>query len=168
MIVGNSIGCIVRTPDTVVFQDESGQEYVGTMVYQETIFTAGLNDIRQGKVAAINTGVITGEKVIPAYHTNEGMQIIPNGSAVKIPTLKHMDLYDYTKLLAVICDFNSNLSNSVASRTVSINNKVYAVLSTIPLSEVTINHEEKTIDFGIINETGKPQILRFMTYKEIL
>lgn len=168
MIVGNSIGCIVRTPDTVVFQDESGQEYVGTMVDQETIFTAGLNDIRQGKVAAINTGVVTGEKVIPAYHTNEGTVAIPNGSEYKIKSLKHMDLFEYTKLLAVICDYNSNLSNSVASRTVAINNQVYSVLSTIPLSEVTINNADKTIDFGVKNETGKPQILRFITYKEIL
>lgn len=168
MIVGNPIGCILKHPDTFVVQDKSGQEYPAVMVEEEEVFTAGLNDIRKGKTAATSVGMVEGEKVIPAYHTNEGMQIIANGKAIKITSLKSMDLFDYTKLLAIVCDFNTNFTDSVASRNVSINDNVYAVLSTIPLSEVVINKEEKSIDLGIKNETGKPQILRFITYKEII
>lgn len=166
-IMGNVIGGNPVTPRTFMLEMEDGNKIAGVLAESTTTITADANDIREGKTALLDSGLITGKKVIPAYHTNEGAVVIPNGSSAKITVLKSMDLYDFTKLLAIVCDFNSNLSNSVASRTVVIERKVYAVLSTIPLSEVTINHDNKSIDLGVMNETGKPQILRYITYKEI-
>lgn len=167
MIVGNVIGGNPVTPRTFMLEMEDGSKIAGVLTESDTEITADANDIRQGKTALLDSGLIVGKKVIPAYHTNGGAVAIPNGSTYKIKTLKILDLYDFTKMLAIVCDFNTNLSNSVAARTVVINRNVYAVLSTISLSEVMVNHEEKTIDLGIKNETGKPQILRFITYKEI-
>lgn len=154
-------------PSTYILRDAEGTELVATVVGEETIFTATANDIRAGKVAATDTGVVTGEKVIPSYNTTEGVKIVTAGSKYKITNLDYMDLYKFTKLQAIICDFNSSLSNSVAANKVSINGKVYDVKSVIALSTVTVNETDKTIDLGIINETDSPKILKYFTYKEI-
>lgn len=168
MIVGNVIGGNPVTPRTFMLEAEDGSMIAGVLAESDTTITADANDIREGKTAILDSGLITGKKVIPTYHTTEGIVIVPAGSTVKITDLnQELDLYDYSKLQAILCDFNSNFSDSVASRAVAINGNVYASLSTIALAEITLNHEEKSINFGIKNETGKPQILRYFTYKEI-
>lgn len=167
MIVGNIIGGGGGVPDTLILVDDGGNEYTAVMTEEEVVLDASENDIREGKVAATDKGVTTGTKVIPAYHTNEGFIGIPDGSKFNITSLQQMDLYDFTKLQAIICDFNTSLSDSVAADKVSIDGKLYAVQSTEAISTVTANKTDKSIDFGIINDTGNLQILRFFTYKEI-
>ena len=166
-IVGNVIGGNPVTPRTFMLEMEDGKKIAGVLTDSDTTITADANDVREGKTVFLDSGLVTGKKVIPTYHTNEGYVVIPNGKDFRITNLKALDLYDFTKLLAIICDFNTNANDSVASRNVVINRKVYASLSTIALSEVKVNDEEKTIDLGIKNETGKIQILRYITYKEI-
>lgn len=167
MITGNVIGGILKYPDTIILRDEDGKEYAATMLGEEVELTATENDIRIGKVAANEKGVVTGEKVIPAYHTTQGYQIIPDKSSLVITSLKDLDKYDYTKLQVMICEFNSSLSDSVSVSKVVIDDNVYEVLSTISISEISKNETDKTIDLGIVNNSGNPQILRFLTYKEI-
>lgn len=146
-----------------ILVDEEGNELLATYVGADTTLTATENDIRKGAVAVTNDGLITGTKEIPAYHTTEGFKAIPNGSTLifSIPD------YDYTKLQAIICLFNTTLDNSVAATKVVINDSVFPVGSASAESNVTIDNDKKSIDFGITNATGKPLLIRYFTYKEI-
>lgn len=151
-------------PSTFILVDEDGYEIPAVLTEEEVELTATANDIRKGTTAVTEDGVITGEKDIPVYHTSEGYVVIPQGSAVKIPPTKNCE---YTKLQALICLFNSTPTNSVSTEKVCINDSVYPVNSTTALSKVTVDTDNKTIDLGVINDSGKIQILRFIMYKEI-
>lgn len=153
-------------PKSYVFVDESGNEVTGVLVSQETVFDATVNDVREGKIFGTETGVKTGEKVIPSYHTTEGYQIITNGSEFKIP-IARLDLYAFTKLQVIICPYNSSIAGSVAAEKVAINEGVYAVNSTELLATVTKDGENKSINLGITNNSGSLYVLRYITYKEI-
>lgn len=168
MIVGNVIGGHPVTPRTYIIQMDNGEEVPAVLVGSETVFTATANDIREGKVAASDTGIVTGDKVIPAYHTIEGYKVVPVGSEVFLPNfVSSISSYDYTQLQAIICLFNTNEAGSVSAEKVAINDNVYNVQSTESVSEVVKNHESKTIDFGVVNDTESIWILRYFMYKEI-
>lgn len=147
--------------------DENGNEVPAVFAGDDTVFTATENDIRLGLVAATEEGVTVGTKDIPIYRTNEGSVAIPNGSAYSIRLPKY-DAYDFTKLQAIICAFNSSIDNSVAAEKISINRKVYAVNSVEPIADVSVNPYEKTISLGITNTSGSMQVLRYFTCKEEL
>lgn len=153
-------------PKTYVLVDQNGREVVATYVDEETIFDATENDVREGKVFANETGVVTGTKVIPVYNVSEGYAICPVGSKMSIP-LPILDKYDFTRLQIVVCRFNTSLSNSVYSDTIVLNDSVYRVESTDKLSTVVKNSETKSIDLGLVNSDTVPLILRYFTYKEI-
>ena len=167
MIVGNMIGGNPLTPKTYIFVTEDGQEMPGVLVGSEMILTATANDIRKDSVAVTDTGVTTGTKVIPAYHTTEGYRAIPNGSEYSIPFYDDLGYCEYTKLMVIICSYNTSIANSVSAEKVVINDNVYAVNSTSSLSTVTVNATDKKIFLGITNDSGSPVILRYFTYKEI-
>lgn len=165
-IYGNATGGF-GFPKTYILTDENGNEIAtGVYVNSETIFTATDNDVRENVVYASEEGKSVGTKVIPAYHTTEGYKIITNGESLVI-NLPDLDAYDYKKLQVIICEFNTNLNDSVSTIQTVIDSKVYEVLSTVSISEITKNHTDKAIEFGIDNTSGKPYILRFFTYKEI-
>ena len=153
-------------PKSYILETEGGARLVGVLVGEETIFDATDNDVREGKTYASDNGVSTGTKVIPSYNTFEGYKIITSGSEFKVK-LAQLDLYDYTKLQALFCAFNTSLSNSVATDKISINGNVYNVESIDVLATVTKNDIDKTIEFGITNNTDIPYIVRYFTYKEI-
>lgn len=152
-----------------ILVDEDGNEIAASVLVDEEIaLTATANDIRINKTAITNDGLTTGEKVIPAYHILEGYRLIPVGSTITIPNLKpDVDIYDYTKLQAMICLFNEDEPSSVYTEKVSIGDNVYNVLSNESISSVTKDHESKTIDLGITNDSDTDWILRFFMYKEI-
>ena len=80
MINGNMIGGTAPIK-TIKFVDENNLEFIGVVVDQETIFTANAaEDIRDGKIAATDEGVVTGSAVIPNYFTYTGTKLITNGS----------------------------------------------------------------------------------------
>lgn len=155
----------VGEPQTYMLLMEDGQEIPAVLVEEETVFTATANDIRKGAVAATAEGVTVGTKDIPAYYTTEGVQLIPAGSKFRITTLSDPD-YDYTKLQALACLYNTNMNNSVATVAVGVNDKVYPVESTTAAAEITKDHENKAIDFGVTNTYGTPCIIRYFTYRE--
>ena len=154
-------------PKSYILVDESGKELVATLVEQETVFDADENDVRAGKVFATSTGVKTGTKEIPAYHTSEGCIVITAGSPFVIPNFGHLDRYDFTKLQAIICPYSKSISGSVAAQKVGIDGNVYAVNSAEVISTITRNGENKSIDFGITNDSESLYVLRYFTYKEI-
>lgn len=163
MIYGNAVGG-TGIERTYILVDENGNEYPATFVDKETKFDATPNDIRLGKVAATEIGVVTGEKDIPAYHTTEGFKTITVGSSMKIKLPGNK--CDYTKFQALVCSFNTSLADSVATYIVSIGDKVYEVNSTVELSSITVDTNSSSIDLGLFNTSDKICIIRYMTYKE--
>lgn len=151
-----------------VLVDENGNEFAATLVDEEVKLTATANDLRLGTSAITEEGYTEGENVIPAYHTNQGFELILPDDEYKITLLAYMDAYDFTKLQAIICEFNSTMDDSVSSNKIVIDDKIYAVLTTDCLSELVKDDTNKAINFGIVNDTDTIQIIRFFTYKEII
>lgn len=149
---------------TFVLVDEKGNEYVAAYTDSDVVITAGPNDIRKGCTAITSEGMITGDKVIPAYHTSEGYTVIPNGVEFAIPL--YNGNYDFTKLQCIICPVNGDINSSVSAEKVVIGENVYEVNSSEILSTVSINTTAKSIIFGIVNDSGKPYLIRYFTYKE--
>lgn len=158
----------VEEDDTITYLlvDEEGNSVPAIMVEDVALFTATANDIRLGTVAATAEGVTEGTKVIPAYHTTEGYRLISSGSRFEI--LFDDDLYDFTKFQAVICPYSGSISASAAADKVSIDEKVYAVMSSDVVSDVIRDGENKCIDLGITNESDTRYLLRFFTHKEVI
>lgn len=147
-----------------ILVDENGYEVPAVLVDEPVMLTANATtDIRKGMTAVTDEGVVTGEKEIPAYHTTEGFKGIPSGSKFVLP----LSDYEYTKMQAIICSFNTNMSNSVAAEKVIIYDNVYPVQSTVSESKIAIDSNNKRIDFGITNTSGKMCLIRYFTYKEI-
>lgn len=154
---------IDETANTYILEDDFGNEIVGVLVDEETIFDARANDIRLGKVAVTDEGVTEGTKVIPSYHTTEGFKVITPGSMIKLQSSN----FEYTKLQALLCLFNTDVTDSVATEKVAINDCVYNVGSTDSLANIVKDTSEEAINFGVTNNSDKTQILRYFYYKEI-
>lgn len=158
---------IVSDDETVyILRDSKGNERVGVLVDVETVLDATPNDIRKGVTAVTEKGITVGEKVIPGCLAHEGVKIIRPGKKFEV-YLPESNQYDYNLLQCLICDFKTSIDNSVATNKVVVGDDVYEVQSTDSISVVVRNHDAKSIDLGIINETDVPQVLRFFTYKEI-
>lgn len=151
---------------TIVLRDENGNEFVAVLVDEEVDFTATADDIREGKVAATDDGVTVGEKYIPTYLATQGNRLIMPGKTFSI-RLYDYDLYDYTKLQAMTCTYNKSIAKSVGCDRVVIENNLYDVLSTVSINEIQLNHETKSIELGIANDTSSPYLIRFFTFKEV-
>lgn len=164
MISGNMVGSYSQMGKTFILTDENGNEITGVIVDQETIFTAGDNDVREGMVYASDEGVSIGTKDIPAYHTQKGTVLIQANASFSIP-LSIKDMWDYTALQAVVAPYNTSLSNSVAVDRVVLENAVYPVQSVVKESDVVKDSENKSISLGIINE-DTPYVIHYFTYKE--
>lgn len=149
---------------TLILVDEDGYEMVATLTEEEVELNATPNDIRIGTTAVTDNGVTVGEKEIPAYHTSEGYTVITPGSIAQI---KGAIDCDYTKMLALICAYNSTVANSVSTVKVCIDRSVYKPNSTEVVSTVTVDTASKLINLGTTNDSSKPQILRYIRYKEI-
>lgn len=152
---------------TYLLVDESGNEVLAVLMDEGVELTATEDDIRVGTTAVTETGVTTGTKAIPSYHTTEGVKVIPIGSVFETVPMADSEKYDFTKLQAIVCPFNSTIDNSVAAEKVVIDEGVYAVNSTELLSSVMRDREKKTISLGITNDSDKTYLLRYFTYKEI-
>lgn len=164
-IFGNMIGGTAPIKTIKIFGDNE-LELLGVVTDSEVIFTAdAATDIREGKVAATSAGVVTGKKIIPSYETTTSSRLIWPGEDFTIP-LNHRDKYDYTKLHCMIAKRNTSVSDSVAVDKIVLNNNVYAVNSTNIVSNVSKDHENKTIDLNITNNTEDYYYIHYFTYKE--
>lgn len=154
-------------PKSYVLVDGNGTEITGILVSQETIFDATENDVREGKTFGSELGVKIGQKTIPSYNTTEGYIGIPPKGKFVIKVLKSLNRYDFTKLQAIICPWAGTLEDSVFTEKVSIDGQVFDVKSYRPISVVIKDHNNKYIDFDIINNSTSLYVLRYFTYKEI-
>lgn len=149
-----------------LLEDDDGNQMYATLVGDEPVdITATENDIRLGSTAVTADGLIVGEKEIPAYHTTEGVQGIAAGKEFRVK-IKNKDRYNYTKMQAIICPFNSSASKSVAAEKVCINDNIYAANDITSIAAVTLDHDNKEIVFGITNDTNKNYVIRYFSYKE--
>lgn len=146
-----------------ILVDEDGNEYPAVFVDEETVFDATANDIREGKIAATEDGVITGTKEIPSYYVVEGYRLITAGSKFETAATKH---YDFTKMQAIICPFSKSLANSVASEKVVIGENVYPVNATDVISTVVRDEGAKKINLGFTNDSNTIYVLRYFACKE--
>ena len=166
MISGNMVGSYSQMGKTLVLVDEGGNEFTGVIVDQETIFTAGDNDVREGMVYASDSGVSTGTKDIPAYRTSAGIEIIPPSCAFSI-LLPRYNQYDYTVFQCMISLANmDNLDASVETSMISINDAVYEVNSTTKLADVSKNITGQSIDLNINNSSENYYIIHYFTYRQ--
>lgn len=58
-IYGNAVGGC-GLPNSLVFIDDDGNEYIGFVVGEEVVFTATASDIAKGKIAGTADGVTVG------------------------------------------------------------------------------------------------------------
>lgn len=167
MIYGNTVGGSGGgTANAYILVDDSGKEYAAVLMDEETVLDATENDIRAGKYAATDNGVVLGSKEIPSYHTIEGYKLITVGSPFSL--LVQSEGYDFTKFQAIICPFSGSIDGSVAAEKIAINEGVYAVNSVEQLATVTKDGDTRSINLGITNESESPYLLRYFTYKEIV
>lgn len=163
MIYGNVVGGN-GAEKSYILECIDGTQVIGVMVDKETIFNAKAKDIKAGKFAATENGIIEGTNTIN-YRTEQGVVYISPGDNFKI-VRSDFDMYDYTKLQCLISPFNTLIDSSVAVDKFVIDDKVYAFGSTDPLSTVTKNSETKSINLNIINNTENTYVIRFFMYKE--
>lgn len=161
-----ALGVVEDNARVIILEDEGGNRVAAYLSDEEVTLTATANDIRAGSVAVTNSGVTTGEKVIPSYNTSEASKLILPGHSFEIGFQADY-LYDYTKLMAIICPFNKSLKDSVAAEKTAINDSVYPVQSAEVISNIVKDDSEKIISFGISNDTNTVYVLRYFTYKEI-
>lgn len=147
-----------------ILEDEAGNQLYTTLTEQKVVADATADDIRMGKSAVTESGIVVGEKEIPSYHTTEGIQVIPAGGDCNILL---PDKYDYTKMQAIICAYNTSITDSVAAEKVCINDNIYAVGNTEVLAAVSIDAENAAIKLGVKNEGDSLCIIRYFTYKEM-
>lgn len=160
MISGNMVGSYSQMGKTFILQDENGNEITGVIVDQETIFTAGDNDVREGSVYASDGGVSTGTKKIPSYHTEFGNRVIMAGNEITIKTSE----YNYSNLLVTIMTYNTSMSQSTSSTYISINNGMYAVGSSEKVSDITIDEVNEQINLGLT--VLEKSVVRYLVTRE--
>lgn len=166
IISGNMIGSYSQIGKTFIITDENGSELTGVVTDKEVVFTANAaTDIREGKVAATDAGIVTGEKVIPSYETTKASYGIFPGESFSIPLLER-DRYDYTQFQCIIAKFNTTLTDSVETDRIAINDSVYAVNSKTAVSAITKNSTSKSIDLNIVNNSSNDYVIHFFTYKQ--
>lgn len=149
---------------TFILVDKDGNEYPAIYVDSDIEFTATENDIRLGKTAITGAGVVTGTKDIPNYRAEEGFEVVKPGEPLNIYLLS--DMCSYTTIQIIICDYDTNLTNSVSATKVGIEGLIYDVMSTTPLSNVSTNIAEQIIELGISNDRENKVVIRYMIIKE--
>ena len=164
-IYGNMIGAGSAPLKTLILEDStSGIEIVGVVTENEQIFNARPQDIRIGKKAVVDGGIIEGTNTI-TYRTCKISYLIFAGEDYSIPIEDH-DLYDYTKLQCMIAKFNTTIPQSVEVSMAVLEDHVYNVNSTQVLSSVTKNTSTKSIDLNITNNTDDTYVVHLFAYKE--
>ena len=164
-IYGNAIGNTAPIKTIILF-DEDGSEIAGVVTGSEVIFTATDDDVREGMVYASSVGVSTGTKNIPAYRTEKGYCVVFSGDDFVIPYMSEFDQYDYTELQCVIAPFNASVKKSTAADKVVVYDNVYPMGSSVSLSTVSKDANNKSIKLNITNNSGVDYIIHYFTYRE--
>ena len=162
-MIGSTGGILGKTVEII---SDDGVDLMGVVVDQEQILDAvASKDIREGKTAVTNEGLVIGSKRIPAYDTTQSTFLVRPGQNFSIP-LSGYDKYDYTKFQCMIAKYDSNPLLRMSIDRIVMNDNVYAVNSSEIVSNVTKNSNTKSIDLNITNNTEDIYIIYYFTYKE--
>lgn len=164
-INGSPVGSYSHLGKTFTLVDESGTEFTGVVVDNETVFTATDKQVADGYVYAGDHGVSTGTREFLTYRTTQGVQMVPAGSNFSI-SLPEYDNYNYTQLQCIIAPFNTSMSDSYAADKIVLSDGVYATGSIDRIADVTKNSETKCIDLNIVNTSANIYLIYFFTYKQ--
>lgn len=148
---------------TVILMDESGNEFTGVVTDSVQVFSATTDDIKIGKIAATDDGIVEGTDT-RTYRTTQGSFLISPSQNFTIPLDKY-DQYNYTKFQCIISKFNTSFDDSVETDKIVINDSVYRANSTNAISQVTKNNDTKSVDLNIANDTQDTYVIHYMTYK---
>lgn len=159
MINGNAVGG-TSPIKTVQLVDENGNEVLGVVVGQETVFTATDNDVREGLVYASDKGVSTGTKIIPAYYARCGRKFVLAGNEATITIPE----YDYDNLIVTISTYDLSALESVLTTYVSVDDAMYLAGNNTKVSDIEIDVENRQINLGII--VNEKSVLRYFVIKE--
>lgn len=159
-ITGNFVGSYSQMGKTFILVDEDGNEMTGVVVDQETVFTAGDNDVREGMVYASDSGVSTGTKDIPPYYANYGAKFVLANKEATIYIPKH----DYNNLLITISTYNTSIEQSVELVYVSIENGMYTVSNKEKVSDISIDTATQYIKLGVT--VSEKSVLRYSIIME--
>lgn len=165
VINGTPVGSYSHLGKTFTLIDESGAEYTGVVVDNETVFTATDKQVYSGYVYAGDEGVSTGTRQFISYRTSTGTRLVLPNESFSIP-LEDYDSYDYTKFQCMIAEFNVDILNSTSVSKISLNDKVFNVNSNIKLSDITKNLSTKSIDLNITNTTENTFVVYYFLYRE--
>lgn len=155
--------CFSEEQTVYVIVTEEGKKYAQLNSQEIVELTATANDIRLGTTAVTEDGVTEGTKDIPSYHTKQSARFVRANSPFVLPFFDQQ--YDYTGLQAMTAPFNESMSKSVAVDRVVIEKSVYLPGTTEPISTVTKDDANKSINFGIMNG-DTPSVIRYFTYRE--
>lgn len=163
IIVGNSVGGVAPLK-TLILEDPSGLEIIGVVTESEQVFNARPQDIRIGKIAVTDNGVVEGTNTI-TYRTESGFRLIEPGNRFSIP-FQNYDQYDYTKFQCSIVKYSSDYTNNAESLGVSIGNNIFSTSTTEILGAITPDLSNKSIDLGFDNTTAYSYFIFYFTYRE--
>lgn len=160
IIHGNVVGCGSAPLKTVQLIDESGNELLGVVVGEETIFTATDNDVRENIVYAGNNGLSVGTKFIPAYYSNFGKKFVLKNNEAII----YMPKYNYENLMVTISTYDTSLSQSLDVTYISIDNAMYEIGSKTKFADIVIDEENEQIKLGVV--VSEKSVLRYSIITE--
>lgn len=158
-ILGNATGGF-GFPRTYIIADENGNEVTGVYVDSETIFTATDNDVREGMVYASDSGVSTGTKKIPSYHTRYGYKIVLSGSQISFFAPE----CEYSTLMVIVTTYDTSIGQSVMSSYVVIDGSVYVVGNSTKVSDITVDNDNQIVNLGIT--ASEKSVVRYLITKE--
>ena len=165
MISGNMVGMYSTIGKTLLFVDESGNEVTGVVTENMQMFDATPADVRINKTFVSDNGIGIGENTI-TYRTSEGSEYILPGLKFCVSDLGTYNEYNYTKLQCIIAKYSSNQNERASAEKIVLNDSVYNVGSSVVLSTVTKNADDKSIDLNIVNNTEDIYIIYFFTYAQ--
>jgi hypothetical protein len=144
--------------------DEDGNQLFATFTEQEILTNATANDIRIGKTAVTENGLVEGENTI-TYRTTEGWEYVLPDSDFVITGLHEYNKYNYTKIQCVIAKYVSSTDKTAIEKIV-LNDNVYNAGSSTVISTLTKDINSKTVNLNITNNTSDIYIIYFFTYAE--
>ena len=135
-----------------VLQNAEGtdQKYAQLASEDPISLTATENDIRVNTSAITEKGYTEGSKDIPAYHSARGIKAISADSAINLVAEENA-LFSYTKFQASLALYSNSLSESVQVDKVTVDDSLYKANTTTKLSDLSVDYENKAVDFGITN-----------------
>lgn len=154
----------LENPDEVTYcvtVDGESKSFAQLYGQQKVTLTATENDIRENTSAITDNGYTEGTKKIPSYQSQKGTKLVPVNTAINL----YSELYDCTKFQATLAIFNSSIPNSVQVDKVTVDEALYTANSTEKLADLSIDHENMQVDFGITNG-GTIAVMRYFIMRE--